>query len=127
MRLDFNVLWVDDQPGAVNAQIERIKTRMESEGFSFRPTLRKSLTEVETLIAEDVFQDEVDLILVDWDLGGGVQGQDVIAKVREVAPYLTRFAHPRVRARAPGGKAAAVTARAAVELEVALEVVSPTR
>lgn len=87
MRLDFNVLWVDDQPNAVNAQIARIKTQMESEGFSFRPTKCKSLQEVEALIAEDVFQDEVDLILVDWDLGGGVHGQDVISKVREVAQY----------------------------------------
>lgn len=87
MRLDFNVLWVDDQPNAVNAQIERIKTRMESEGFSFKPIQCKSLAEVETLIAEDVFQDEVDLILVDWDLGGGIHGEDVIAKVREVAQY----------------------------------------
>lgn len=87
MRLDFNVLWVDDQPNAVNAQIERIKTQMESEGFSFKPTQCKSLAEVEALIAEDVFQDEVDLILVDWDLGGGVHGQDVIAKVRQVAQY----------------------------------------
>lgn len=87
MRLDFNVLWVDDQPKAVNAQIERIKTQMESEGFSFRPTQCKSLADVEALIAEDVFQDEVDLILVDWDLGGGVHGQDVIAKVRQVAQY----------------------------------------
>lgn len=60
---------------------------MESEGFSFRPTQCKSLAEVETLIAEDIFQDEIDLILVDWDLGGGVHGQDVISKVREVAQY----------------------------------------
>ncbi len=87
MRLDFNVLWVDDQPNAVNAQIERIRTQMENEGFSFRPTQCKSLTEVEDLIAEDVFQDEIDLILVDWDLGSGVHGQDVITKVREVAQY----------------------------------------
>lgn len=87
MRLDFNVLWVDDQPNAVNAQIERIKTQMASEGFNFRPTQCKSLIEVEALIAEDVFQDEVDLILVDWDLGGGVHGQDVITKVRQVAQY----------------------------------------
>ncbi|KVU75280.1 hypothetical protein [Burkholderia ubonensis] len=87
MRLDFNVLWVDDQPNAVNAQITRIKNQMESEGFSFRPTQCKSLAEVETLIAEDIFQDEIDLILVDWDLGGGVHGQDVISKVREVAQY----------------------------------------
>lgn len=87
MRLDFNVLWVDDQPNAVNAQIERIKTQMEDEGFRFRPTQCKSLAEVEQLIAEGVFQDEVDLILVDWDLGGDVHGQDVIARVRQVAQY----------------------------------------
>jgi hypothetical protein len=87
LRLDFNVLWVDDQPAAVFAQIERIKTQMESEGFSFKPTLCKSLAEVEALIAKDVFQDEVDLILVDWELGGGVHGEDVIVKVRAVAQY----------------------------------------
>lgn len=87
MRLDFNVLWVDDQPNAVNAQITRIKAQMESEGFSFNPTQCTSLAEVEALIAEDVFQDEVDLILVDWDLGAGVHGQDVISKVRQVAQY----------------------------------------
>jgi hypothetical protein len=102
LRLDFNVLWVDDQPNAVNAQIERIKTQMESEGFNFRPTQCKSLTEVEARIAEDVFRDEVDLILVDWDLGGGVHGEDVIAKVREVAPYkdvVFYSADPSVAAR----------------------------
>ena len=38
MRLDFNVLWVDDQPNAVNAQITRITTLMAGEGFSFNPT-----------------------------------------------------------------------------------------
>ena len=87
MRLDFNVLWVDDQPNAVNAQITRIKAQMADEGFNFNPTLCTSIDEVEALIAEDVFQDEVDLILVDWDLGGGVHGQDVIERVRQVAQY----------------------------------------
>lgn len=87
MRLDFNVLWVDDQPNAVNAQITRIKTLMAEEGFNFNPTQCRSIDEVETLIAGDVFQDEVDLILVDWDLGGGVQGQDVIEQIRQVAQY----------------------------------------
>ena len=45
---------------------------------------------------------------------------------REAAPYLTRFAHLRVPARAAGGKDAAVTARAVAQLGVAL-VASPTR
>lgn len=87
MRLDFNVLWVDDQPNAVNAQITRITTLMAGEGFSFNPTQCRTIDEVEALIAGDVFQDEVDLILVDWDLGGGVHGQDVIERIRQVAQY----------------------------------------
>lgn len=87
MRLDFNVLWVDDQPNAVNAQITRIKTLMEAEGFSFNANLCQSIGEVEALITGEVFQDEVDLILVDWDLGGGIHGQDVIERIREVVLY----------------------------------------
>jgi hypothetical protein len=87
LRLDFNVLWVDDQPKAVDAQITRIKTRMADEGFNFNPTQCKSMAEVEALIAGNVFQDEIDLILVDWDLGGGVHGQDVIELIRQVAQY----------------------------------------
>ena len=87
MRLNFNVLWVDDQPNAVDAQIMRIKAKMADEGFRFNPTQCKSIEDVDALVADDVFQDEVDLILVDWDLGGGVHGEDVIKRVREVAPY----------------------------------------
>lgn len=87
MRLDFNVLWVDDQPRAVNAQITGIRMRMADEGFNFNPTQCRTIDEVEALITGDVFQDEVDLILVDWDLGGGIHGQDVIERIREVAQY----------------------------------------
>lgn len=87
MRLDFNVLWVDDQPNAVNSQIQRIKAQMADDGFFFNPTLCTSIDKVKALIAGNVFMDEVDLILVDWDLGGGVHGQDVITKIRAVAQY----------------------------------------
>lgn len=87
MRLDFNVLWVEDQPDRVSSQITRITARMADEGFRFNPTLCTSVDQVEAHIAGDVFRDEVDLILVDWDLGSGVQGQDVIVKIREVAQF----------------------------------------
>lgn len=87
MRLDFNVLWVDDQPDRVDAQIKRIKMQMEEEGFEFQPTLAQSMDGVRELIGESVFADEIDLILVDWDLGEQVQGQDVIAAIREAVPY----------------------------------------
>lgn len=87
MRLDFNVLWVDDQPNYLDAQIVAIKARMAEEGFSFNPTQCKSIDEVEKLIAEDIFQDEVDLVMVDWDLGNDVKGQDVIERIRQVVRY----------------------------------------
>lgn len=87
MRLDFNVLWVDDQPKGIEAQIKRIAKQMEEEGFQFNPGLCKSIDDVRKLIAEDVFTDEIDLILVDWDLGGGVLGQDAIVAIRETVPY----------------------------------------
>ncbi len=87
MRLDFNVLWVDDQPERVESQIKGIARRMAVEGFSFNPTPCKSIDEVAKLIKDNVFNDEVDLILVDWDLGGGVHGEDAIGIIRGAVPY----------------------------------------
>lgn len=87
MRLDFNVLWVDDQPDRVGAQIEAITKRMQAEGFLFSPKLCQSVEAVKVAITDDVFTDEVDLILVDWDLGGEVVGQDAIAEIRASVQY----------------------------------------
>ncbi|WP_343292456.1 hypothetical protein AAHN93_10590 [Vandammella animalimorsus] len=71
----------------MDAQIASIKRRMAEEGFNFTPTQCKSIDEVEEVIQGDVFQDQIDLILVDWDLGGHVHGQDVIERIRQFAPY----------------------------------------
>jgi len=87
MRLDFNVLWVDDQPEQLDAQLIAISRHMAGEGFSLEVKKCQSLQDVRALIGEEVFQDEVDLILVDWNLGGGLRGQDVIAEIRQYIPY----------------------------------------
>ena len=87
MRLDFNVLWVDDQPNRVDAQITRIKKEMQGHGFDFQPTMCVSLAEVQQRISDQLFTDEVDLILVDWDLGNNVEGQNVISLVRDRIRY----------------------------------------
>lgn len=87
MRLDFNVLWVDDQPASVANQIKSIKSQMAIEGFEFKPRLCTTLDQVEEAISEDVFTDEVDLILVDWDLGNGAHGEDAIERIRETVQY----------------------------------------
>lgn len=87
MRLDFNVLWVDDQPAAIQAQITRIAGYMKEQGFQFTPTLCHSTNELEAKLAEDVFVDEIDMVLVDWDLGAGARGQDAIERIREKIRY----------------------------------------
>ncbi len=83
MRLSFNVLWVEDQPAMVAPQARAIAARMEEQGFEFDPAYCKSLHEVRARVADEVFKDDVDLILVDWDLGGDVQGQNVIREIRD--------------------------------------------
>jgi len=87
VRLDFNVLWVDDQPDRVVAQIKSIGLKMAAEGFEFKPYQCATIDQVEEVISADVFTDEVDLILVDWDLGNGAHGEDAIERIRETVQY----------------------------------------
>lgn len=87
MRLDFNVLWVDDQPDSIEAQIEGIGRMMLPHGFRFNPKLCRSIDEVRGAIHDEIFRDEIDLILVDWDLGGGTWGQDAIVEIRDTSSY----------------------------------------
>lgn len=87
MRLDFNVLWVDDQPRAITAQIARIKEDMQQHGFEFKPKLCHSIDELRTSLGDGVFNDEVDLVLVDWDLGNQIEGQSAIAEIRDHIRY----------------------------------------
>lgn len=87
MRLDFNVLWVDDQPARIDAQIRAITRDMENEGFNFNPTLCTSIAQVRERISDHLFNDEIDLVLVDWDLGSGVQGQEAISEIRQQIQY----------------------------------------
>ena len=87
MRLDFNVLWVDDQPDRVTSLIDSIKRDMANEGFEFNPRQCKTHSEMKLAIADNVFTDEVDLILVDWDLGQNIHGEAVIEDIRKIVRY----------------------------------------
>jgi hypothetical protein len=87
VRLDFNVLWVEDQQDQVLAQAKAIARNMVEEGFELKATMCANPDDVRAHIGDQVFNDEIDLILVDWDLGAGGEGQDVITEIRERIPY----------------------------------------
>jgi hypothetical protein len=82
MRLDFNVLWVEDQPKNVQPQVETIQKSMAVQGFNLSETPCRNIASIRALLAQDVFTDEVDLVLVDWDLGSGEFGEQAIDAVR---------------------------------------------
>ena len=87
MRLDFNVLWVEDQPDRVQAQASAIQRRMADMAFEFSPVFCQGIDEVKARITDDVFTDEIDLVLVDWDLGEAERGQDAIVAVRNALQF----------------------------------------
>ncbi|MCY4641515.1 MAG: hypothetical protein OXC41_02280 [Gammaproteobacteria bacterium] len=87
MRLNFNVLWVEDQPDRVQAQAYAIKRHVAELAFEFVPKFCESIAKLKEEISDDLFTDEIDLVLVDYDLGSGELGQNAIVEIREVLQF----------------------------------------
>lgn len=87
MRLDFNVLWIDDQPQNIASFGERLNFRTQEEGFKLNVTQAKSLDEATKHLADDVFLDGIDLVVVDYNLGASEWGDVAVRKIRNKVPY----------------------------------------
>lgn len=87
MRLDFNVLWVEDQESAVDSQRERIAYLLRQQGFRLRATFEPDVESAKTLLSDGIYEDHVDLILMDYDLGPGPRGDTGLAEIRKILPY----------------------------------------
>lgn len=87
MRLDFNVLWVEDNQSNVHAQRDRIKALIRKEGFRLQVKFASSVDQAKEFLSDDIYGDHIDLILMDYDLGPGKKGDEGLAEVREIFPY----------------------------------------
>ena len=87
MRIDFNILWVEDQPNNVQSQREAIDRRIRDEGFRLQVEFAKSVTEARPFLSSDVYGDHIDLVLMDYNLGAGESGEEGVREVREAFPY----------------------------------------
>ena len=87
MRLDFNVLWVEDQPDNVSDQKERIESQIRKEGFKLVVKFADSVDKATAYLANDIYGDHIDLILMDYDLGPGKSGDEGLTEVRHIFPY----------------------------------------
>ena len=83
MRLDFRILWFENQPDAVKAQREDIIEYIGSMGFVASVQMEESAANLEALAAAHEKYDEYDLVVVDYDLGEpGKNGDWVAQQVR---------------------------------------------
>jgi hypothetical protein len=87
MRLDFNILWVEDQPQRVMSQFEKVKLLLEKHGFRCKAEFVKTLIEADIFLNNDIYGDHIDLVLMDFDLGQGGKGDDGLENVKNVFPY----------------------------------------
>lgn len=87
MRLDFNILWVEDQPDAVKSQFDRIDFLLRKEGFRAQVEFANSVERAKEFLSSDVFGDHIDLILMDYDLGPGKKGDEGLVEARSSFSY----------------------------------------
>jgi len=87
MRLDFNILWVEDQQLSVFAQRDAIDRRIRGEGFRLQTQFASSVEDARQYLKSDIYGDHIDLVLMDYDLGAGDHGDDGLIEVRSAFPY----------------------------------------
>lgn len=89
MRLDFRILWVDDQPDHIHSFADTLRDKLLDQGFDLDVVEMLSLDQVENNLGEHVHDDGIDLVLVDFDLGGGKEesGEHVLKKIRSTFSY----------------------------------------
>ncbi len=87
MRLDFNVLWVEDQRSLVESQREKIALEIKKEGFRLQVEFASSVDEANRFLSNDIYGDHIDLVLMDYNLGAGSRGDQGLVDVRKKFQY----------------------------------------
>lgn len=83
MRLEFKILWFENQPQDVRTQVEEIEEHLSSCGFIPRVAMEIDSTNLKSLSQQQQLFDEFDLVVVDYDLGcEEVNGDQVARAVR---------------------------------------------
>ncbi|MEG3084853.1 hypothetical protein U1707_14465 [Sphingomonas sp. PB2P12] len=80
MRLDFKILWFENQPKDVRTQIDDIEEYLQSVGFIPHVHMEIDGSNVEALGRQQEAFDDFDLVVVDYDLGDDVRQGDWVAE-----------------------------------------------
>jgi hypothetical protein len=79
MRLEFRILWFENQPNDVRTQVEETEEHLRSIGFVPRILMVPDGSEIEKYGEQQSKYDEFDLVVVDYDLGNPEKNGDWVA------------------------------------------------
>jgi hypothetical protein len=81
MRLEFRILWFENQPDDVRTQIEEIEEHIHEAGFISRIHTETDGRNLAALSRQQTLYDDFDLVVVDYDLGDPQNNGDKVAKM----------------------------------------------
>lgn len=79
MRLQFRVLWFENQPQDVRTQIEEIEDYVREVGFIPQIEMQVDASNLAEYARQQQLYDEIDLVVVDFDLGNPDENGDHVA------------------------------------------------
>lgn len=74
MKLDFKILWFDDQPGELMGPKEMIGRHLQRQGFNLLTRQVSNIKDLASLLPKLEKEVIPDLILMDWNMGNGING-----------------------------------------------------
>lgn len=82
MRLTYNILWIENEQDWLDATVVFVKDVIEENGFTFKYVPKSSEKEIEEMLLHPEPFKDFDLILVDFNLDKGDQGNKIIENIR---------------------------------------------
>ncbi len=80
MNLEYKILWFDDQPEEVASYADGIKDRMSRKGFKVDVKWVDRTKDLNKLLSDLRRRSDIDMILMDWNMGEGQDDGAVLAK-----------------------------------------------
>ena len=88
MKIDYNILWIEDDQSWYDTTLELFKGTLEEEGFELKSERKLDKQQIEDMINVDGLK-RFDMLLVDFTLKDSVSGDEIIILIRNNSIYTT--------------------------------------
>lgn len=84
MKINYEILWFEDQPDQLEHDLEAIRAYLSKSGFSMEVDMRKTLTnnDVDKIVDKISKYNKYDMIIFDYDLGDSPKGSEIARRLR---------------------------------------------